>query len=292
MTVGEPFIPYRQFQGPLIPEGLLKFAGVCRGAVLLYGQLARYAGKNGLCFPGIERLADDLLASGRTIQRWVRELVDAGLLRRRRRGAGTRSNSYQFLWSDLLGRQLAFDFGDPLGLVQKLAGSVENLVENEGVVFGLSGQKCRVSEAPILMCEEIQDLCSRRADSEGSIEPVEIESLEGRIGSPETAAAPAAAEPEPNMAKRSATETGAERPESAGTAGTTKTAATNAVRRASGQEKGIPERRDAGRAAFFAPNRNEPGRPMQSIGALLAARLNKMADSVNETSENGTETAA
>lgn len=292
MTAGEPFVPYRRFQGALIPEGLLKFSGVCRGAVLLYGQLARYAGKNGLCFPGQARLAEDLRTTARTVQRWVRELVNAGLLARRRRGAGTRSNSYQFLWSDLLGRQLAFEFADPATPVQKPADSVENPVENEDIFLAPSRQKCRVSEPPILMCEEAQFLCSRREESQAVDSAVENGAENELVAIPVGASAPAEAEAEPNMAKRTAQNSGAERLKIAGRPGDTKTSPENAVSPERSQENGIPARRDAGRAACMSQNRHENGRPMQPIAELLAGRLNKMGEMQDKTPKTRDENAA
>jgi helix-turn-helix protein len=274
MTAGETFIPYRQFQGAFIPEGLLKATGVSRGAAQLYGQLARYAGKDGACYPGQGRLGRDLRASERTVQRWVRQLVDAGLLNRRRRGAGTMTNSYQFVWSDLLGRQLAFDFGEPPPIVEKSAGPVENPVDSRAFFLDQSRQFCRVSEPPILIAEEGQILCSRRSASQVLNSAVENSPGEAP-GEPENAPnkepqndghgverqplAPELAKQGPQSA-RSPVETDED-----GEQASTSQSAMRA------RASGIQTRRPVSRAGQPSPVRHDAGRPFSTIGDLIAA---------------------
>ena len=139
-AAGEPFLPFRKFKGCLIPETLLRRA-IGRGPAMLYGQLARYSAGSGLCFPGQATLARDFGVTERTIQRWLKILIDERLLRSARRGLGTRSNAYEFLWHPALySAQLDFDFPAlPAGMMS--AAPVENPVN----LKTLTRQKCRVS---------------------------------------------------------------------------------------------------------------------------------------------------
>ena len=56
------------------------------GAVRLYARLLYYARQDVRCWPGRQRLADDLGVSKATIKRRIAELVDRGLITRERRG--------------------------------------------------------------------------------------------------------------------------------------------------------------------------------------------------------------
>jgi pyocin large subunit-like protein len=51
-------------------------------AKALYGLLCCYSDKNRECFPGIARLAWEMGVDRRTVQRWMRELKDAGIVLR------------------------------------------------------------------------------------------------------------------------------------------------------------------------------------------------------------------
>ena len=56
---GHPFNPYRMFNGLFIPEGLARSRAVSRGAKLVWGRLARYAGHNGRCYPTVRMLGEE-----------------------------------------------------------------------------------------------------------------------------------------------------------------------------------------------------------------------------------------
>jgi hypothetical protein len=94
---GEPFNPHRRFHVACIPDPLLRSGLVSGGAKLAYGQLARYAGKDGRCFPKQSTLAAALAVSERQVRRYLRELEAAQLLRTTQRGLNE-PNSYEFLW--------------------------------------------------------------------------------------------------------------------------------------------------------------------------------------------------
>lgn len=158
---GQTFKPFRMFKGALIPAGLLKGV-VSRGAALLYGQLARYSGRDGLCFPGQDRVSREFGVTVRTIQRWLRELVKAGLIKAVRRAAGTRTNAYFFRWQPCLeSSQLELPLEPmPPDLPPRIPPASEPcsasaVVEKaEGKKYG-SRQNCRVNKTAFLT-EEAQ----------------------------------------------------------------------------------------------------------------------------------------
>ncbi|NCU32286.1 MAG: helix-turn-helix domain-containing protein, partial [Candidatus Moranbacteria bacterium] len=72
--------PYGTYFGCIVPTEILSMQGLSTLAKLLYGQLIRYAGKNGKCFVTIKRLSFDLAKSESTISRSLHELKNIGLL--------------------------------------------------------------------------------------------------------------------------------------------------------------------------------------------------------------------
>jgi hypothetical protein len=103
LRVGQPFNPFRLFQGIWIPEALLRMKGILPGAKLIYGQLARYAGPDGDCYPAVPTLASKVAISVRQTQKYLAELEGIGLIRRipRISESGQTSNAYVFLWHPL-----------------------------------------------------------------------------------------------------------------------------------------------------------------------------------------------
>lgn len=71
-----------------IPNAILRFPGISPGAKLLYVLLLSYAWNKGSCFPGQDRVADDLGVSDRSVRNYITELESAGLLRIKQRGLG------------------------------------------------------------------------------------------------------------------------------------------------------------------------------------------------------------
>lgn len=70
------------------------------GATALYLALFFYADQEGVCWPGVARLATDINATPRSVQKWLKEMVDAGVLEvtRRRTDAGdSDTNKYHLL---------------------------------------------------------------------------------------------------------------------------------------------------------------------------------------------------
>lgn len=102
---GDVFNPYKMFVGIWIPDALARCRWLSAGAKLAYGRLARYAGREGKCYPSIAALARELGVCQRQAQRYLRELERARLISRSL-GVGPQggqtSNSYQFLWHEIL----------------------------------------------------------------------------------------------------------------------------------------------------------------------------------------------
>jgi hypothetical protein len=96
-AVGEPFNPWRRFFGVMIPDPIAAASGLSMGAKVCYGLLARFAGKNGDCFPTMQTIGRRIGVSDRQARSYIGELVCGGYIRRTRRGNHT-PNRYAFLW--------------------------------------------------------------------------------------------------------------------------------------------------------------------------------------------------
>jgi hypothetical protein len=77
-----------------VPNFILVSQKISVGAKLTYAMLLKYAWQNDYCFPGQEKLADDMGAGKRSVVRWIKELEDADFLTVKRRGLG-KSNLYE-----------------------------------------------------------------------------------------------------------------------------------------------------------------------------------------------------
>src|SRR5260370_14205433 len=100
---GEPFSPYRMFTGLFIPEGLARCSSISAGAKIGWGQLARYAGEDGRCYPTVKTLGCEIGVGPRQAQKYISELEKARLIRRVERFANRAqtSNAFEFLWHEL-----------------------------------------------------------------------------------------------------------------------------------------------------------------------------------------------
>ena len=89
--------PNRYFKNIIIiPTFLLKCEHISDGAKLLFGLLCRFCGKNAWCWPRQDKLAEELGVSTRTLSKYVKELVTAGLIYSEKRAFG-KSNKYYLL---------------------------------------------------------------------------------------------------------------------------------------------------------------------------------------------------
>ena len=77
-----------------VPNFLFKNSGLSMGAIVVYAKFLSYAWHNDYCFPGQQRLADDLDMGIASINRFIKELEDSALIEIERRGQG-RTNIYR-----------------------------------------------------------------------------------------------------------------------------------------------------------------------------------------------------
>src|SRR6266513_363121 len=71
-----------------VPNFLLKSKKLSAGDKMTFAMLLSYAWQNDYCFPGQERLAQDLGLSERSVRTHLKSLERNGLLAIRRRGQG------------------------------------------------------------------------------------------------------------------------------------------------------------------------------------------------------------
>ncbi len=79
-----------------LPKLVLYARNLSRDAKLLYAILLGYAWQERRCFPGYNRLCDDMQASENAVRKYMRELEAMDLLRQKRRGLG-KTNIYTLL---------------------------------------------------------------------------------------------------------------------------------------------------------------------------------------------------
>jgi biotin operon repressor len=77
-----------------VPNFILTNASLSLGAKVTYAMFLHYAWHNDSCFPGQERLADDMGMSQSRVSEFIKELQTAGLIEITRRGQG-RTNLYK-----------------------------------------------------------------------------------------------------------------------------------------------------------------------------------------------------
>ena len=77
-----------------VPNHVLETSKLSPGAKLTYAMLLKYAWQNDFCFPGQERLAQDMGGGVRSIVRYVKELEKERFVKIIRRGQG-RPNLYE-----------------------------------------------------------------------------------------------------------------------------------------------------------------------------------------------------
>ncbi len=76
-----------------IPNTILKRRDISPGAKLCYVMLLTYVWQGDSCFPGQERLAEDMGVTSRSVVTYMKELQDTGLVKVQRRGQG-KTNIY------------------------------------------------------------------------------------------------------------------------------------------------------------------------------------------------------
>src|ERR1700678_613042 len=77
-----------------VPNFLLKSKKLSSGDKMTFAMLLSYAWQNDYCFPGQERLAEDLGLTDRSVRTHLKSLEAVGLLAIQRRGQG-KTNVYE-----------------------------------------------------------------------------------------------------------------------------------------------------------------------------------------------------
>ena len=77
-----------------VPNAILRAKEISQGAKLVYAMLLSYAWHNNSCFPGQDRLADDLSISRRSVNTHIKELEAKRYIKVTRKGLG-KPNLYE-----------------------------------------------------------------------------------------------------------------------------------------------------------------------------------------------------
>ncbi len=86
--------PITQHGFTQVPNLILNDKNVSVGGKLTYAMLLKYAWSDAGCFPGQQRLADDMGAGERSVRTYLKELEALGYLKIEQRGLG-RTNYYR-----------------------------------------------------------------------------------------------------------------------------------------------------------------------------------------------------
>src|SRR5580693_7320160 len=77
-----------------VPNFILKNGSLSLGAKVTYAMFLHYGWHNNFCFPGQERLAEDMGMSQSRVSEFIKELAAAELIEIKRRGMG-KTNIYK-----------------------------------------------------------------------------------------------------------------------------------------------------------------------------------------------------
>ena len=77
-----------------VPNFVLTNKGLSVGAKLAYAMLLKYAWSDTACFPGQQKLAEDMGSGERSVRTYLKELQDAKFLEVTQRGLG-KTNLYR-----------------------------------------------------------------------------------------------------------------------------------------------------------------------------------------------------
>ena len=77
-----------------VPNAILRATEISQGSKLVYAMLLSYAWHNNSCFPGQDRLAEDLSISRRSVNSHIKELEGKNFIKVTRKGLG-KPNLYE-----------------------------------------------------------------------------------------------------------------------------------------------------------------------------------------------------
>ena len=97
MQNGQEYNPYKVFVGIFIPNLLIQNKNLSPGAKITFGVLCQFSGKNGVCCPRQEKIAERMGVSKRQVIRYIEELKKGELILVARQGLH-KPNYYKFLW--------------------------------------------------------------------------------------------------------------------------------------------------------------------------------------------------
>jgi hypothetical protein len=182
LEVGQPFNPFRLFNGIFIPDALVRAMGLSPGGKITYGRLSRYAGEDGECYPAVPTLACEIGTSERQTQRYLAELEKKKLIKRvpRITESGQSSNGFVFLWHPIFvhaAKKMALEGVtnlSPEGVTDsspKESQFEESQIEettNNKRIPGHASQKQRSAASSSVMCSQEPENKPPEADAEQS----------------------------------------------------------------------------------------------------------------------------
>ena len=78
----------------MVPIAILRHPDLTMGAKAVYASLLSYAWHNNYCFPGQDRVAEEIGAGRTKVNEWIKELERKGFIKIIRRGQG-KTNIYE-----------------------------------------------------------------------------------------------------------------------------------------------------------------------------------------------------
>lgn len=83
----------------IVPNSLMRARDLSHGAKLCFGRLCQHAGEDGKCSPSYATLGKNLGVSRQSAMKYVKELVDYGLIKIKHNTGDT--NNFIFIWHEI-----------------------------------------------------------------------------------------------------------------------------------------------------------------------------------------------
>jgi len=102
MEIGQRFNPYKLFTGCFIPNSLAKYKGLTALSKLVWARLAQYAGEDGICYPSLKTLAEEVGATKQGVIKAIKQLIKEGFIEQEKPSGMEmimhKTSRYYFLW--------------------------------------------------------------------------------------------------------------------------------------------------------------------------------------------------